>query len=61
MKATYQNLSNEYVEKGQFYAPFGSVEDAESFIKSDEISDLYTELCNSMSNSGDNTPLSSEL
>ena len=60
MKAIYQNLSNEYVEKEQYYAPFGSVEDAKSFIKSDVISNLFTELSN-MSNSTDKAPDSSKI
>lgn len=61
MKAIYQNLSHEYVEKEQYYAPFGSVEDAESFIKSDEILNLFAELSNIMNNSTDNEPDSSKI
>lgn len=61
MKAIYQNLSNEYVEKEQYYAPFGSIEDAKSFIKSDVISNLFTELSNIMSNSTDKAPDSSKI
>lgn len=61
MKAIYQNLSNEYVEKEQYYAPFGSVEDAKNFIKSDEISNLFTELSNAMNNSADKPSNSNKI
>lgn len=46
MKVLYQNLSHEYVEKGQFFAPLGDVEDAGSFVKSPDIANLFSELIN---------------
>lgn len=61
MKSIYQNLSNEYVEKGQYYAPFGSVEDAEGFVKSSDVSGLFSELSDVISGSGDNMPDNSEI